>query len=281
MKVIFAYIPVLHRGYIDFFKRHNVKAIFVFGSALIRQIDTVLDYLRKEIRALTPEEAAAAIRGLNITRNIFVVGVDNLEELGRYIFPGITVVMPDEDVSREAAKYLAGRKVEYDSVFLRWNKKNTTESHEVFCDRIVAADQFLQNVAAIGREQSEKSSDWWRRIGAVCFRDEKIIIATHNLHLPTPFTPYINGDPRNCAKKGVALDLYSSNHAEAEIVTAAAKQGISLDGAEILTTTFPCPLCAKLLARSGIKRLYFVEGYGVLDAEQVLKAYGVEIVLIK
>ena len=79
----------------------------------------------------------------------------------------------------------------------------------------------------------------------------------------------------------MALDLYSSNHAEAEIVTAAAKQGISLDGAEILTTTFPCPLCAKLLARSGIKRLYFVEGYGVLDAEQVLKAYGVEIVLIK
>jgi dCMP deaminase len=42
-------------------------------------------------------------------------------------------------------------------------------------------------------------------------------------------------------------------------------------------TDFPCPPCAKLIAAAGVKRLYFREGYAVLDGESVLEAAGVEV----
>jgi dCMP deaminase len=43
-------------------------------------------------------------------------------------------------------------------------------------------------------------------------------------------------------------------------------------------TDFPCPPCAKLLAAADIERLYYREGYAVLDGEAVLEAAGVEVV---
>ena len=46
-------------------------------------------------------------------------------------------------------------------------------------------------------------------------------------------------------------------------------------------TTFPCPTCAKLIAYSGIKKLYAGGGYAVLDGELVLKAKGVKIIFVE
>ena len=43
-------------------------------------------------------------------------------------------------------------------------------------------------------------------------------------------------------------------------------------------TDFPCPPCAKLIAAAGIARLYFREGYAVLDGSDVLEGAGIEVV---
>jgi dCMP deaminase len=48
----------------------------------------------------------------------------------------------------------------------------------------------------------------------------------------------------------------------------------------MFVTDFPCPPCAKLIAGAGIAKLYFVEGYAVLDGQDVLEAAGVEIVQV-
>ena len=45
-------------------------------------------------------------------------------------------------------------------------------------------------------------------------------------------------------------------------------------------TDFPCPPCAKLIAGAGVAKLYFREGYAVLDGRDVLEAAGVEIVQV-
>ena len=42
-------------------------------------------------------------------------------------------------------------------------------------------------------------------------------------------------------------------------------------------TDFPCPPCARLIAAAGISRLYFRDGYAVLDGEEILRAAGVDI----
>ena len=47
---------------------------------------------------------------------------------------------------------------------------------------------------------------------------------------------------------------------------------------EIYVTDFPCPPCAKLIAGAGIERVYYRQGYAVLDGADVLQAAGVEIV---
>ena len=41
-----------------------------------------------------------------------------------------------------------------------------------------------------------------------------------------------------------------------------------------------CPPCAKLIAGAGVAKLYFREGYAVLDGEDVLEAAGVEVVRV-
>jgi dCMP deaminase len=129
--------------------------------------------------------------------------------------------------------------------------------------------------------QSDKSSDWWRQVGSVLVKDGKVIISGYNKHLPTDFSPYINGDPRNNFDAGIRIDLCTAIHAEAAMIATAAKNGIKLEGSSVYVTTFPCPTCARLLAEAGIKKVLYSKGYSLLDAEDILKDAGAEIVLIQ
>ncbi len=70
-------------------------------------------------------------------------------------------------------------------------------------------------------------------------------------------------------------------HSEAGAIAEAARKGISLEGADLYVTTFPCPPCGKLIAYSGIKRVFYKNGYGVLDSERILKDKGVEIIKVE
>ena len=45
-------------------------------------------------------------------------------------------------------------------------------------------------------------------------------------------------------------------------------------------TVFPCPPCAKIVAFSGIRKLYYAGGYSVLGQENILKSRGVEIIYV-
>ena len=148
-------------------------------------------------------------------------------------------------------------------------------------DQIVVCDEFSKIIIARAEKEAEKSSDWWRHVGAVIIKDGKIVSSGHNVHLPSEHTPYVNGDPRNCFHKGDHLELSTAIHIEARLIAEAARDGVALAGAEIYVTTFPCPPCAKMIAYSGIKKIYYKEGYGVLDGESVLKDKGVKIYFVK
>jgi dCMP deaminase len=60
-------------------------------------------------------------------------------------------------------------------------------------------------------------------------------------------------------------------------VAAAARDGVSLRGADLYVTTFPCPACARLIAEAGVGRCFFAGPYSVLDGEDVLRAAGVKL----
>lgn len=129
--------------------------------------------------------------------------------------------------------------------------------------------------------QANYSNDWWRQVGVVFMRDGEVLITAYNQHLPSSQEQYFSGDPRSFFSSGEMIELSSSIHAEALAIARAASQGIALAGADLFVTTFPCPICAKQVAAAGIKRLYYNEGYAVLDGWQVLKSAGIEIIRVK
>jgi len=57
------------------------------------------------------------------------------------------------------------------------------------------------------------------------------------------------------------LEYGRSVHAEMAALSDAARRGISVEGATMYCTTFPCHLCARHIIASGIKRLVYVEPY--------------------
>ncbi len=265
-KVVIAYVPVLHEGYLEFFNRYkDADKVFIFGQSLIDKFD----YLHKEIRALDPK----TLVDLGKKYNLEVLEENHISDL-----KANEIIMPDEDVCHLLAKeYFGDKKIEFDPVFLRWDRTNTKKEKKVGPEKVITEDEFMNSAFA----ESQKSSDWWRQVGAVLVKEGKIIFSRSNKHVPSPHQPYSDGDPRNASHKGEDLDKYTTIHAEAGIVADAAREGVALDGAEMYVTDFPCPVCAKQIATAGIKKLYYTRGYAVLDGERILKANGVEIVKIK
>lgn len=75
---------------------------------------------------------------------------------------------------------------------------------------------------------------------------------------------------------GRMLDLCIAVHAEEAALLQASKfGGTEVDGSTLYTTTFPCPLCAKMILYAGVERCVFAEPYPEDEAIDALKEGGV------
>lgn len=277
-KIIVAYVPVLHEGYKKFFSKHSdAETLFIFGDTLIKKYD----YLAKEIRQLSPDLVKKAVESWGIFEKVEV-----LEEEVFGISEEVEIIMPDEDVCKSLAEEYFGKenskqKVTFDNIFLRWDKHKSMEERPVEADQKISYEKFDKEIIQNLKGEAEKSSDWWRRIGAAVVKEGEVVLSAHNEHLPSPHSPYADGDPRNTLHKGVGIEYSTSIHAEARLIAEAARKGISLDGASMYVNVFPCPPCAKQIAFSGIKKLYYGGGYQLLDQETILRSRGVEIIYVE
>ena len=191
------------------------------------------------------------------------------------------IVIVDEEVTiKFIRKYFPKKRyITYDNVFLRWEERSVDKSKEPVYSK-TSKSKFDRKMISISMQNSEKSSDWWRRVGAVVTLKDKILLESHNHHVPSQHMPYIDGDPRDVIKAGEKSEISTAMHAEQSIISMAAKKGLSLDGASIYVTAFPCPICAKLIAYSGIIRCCYSSGHASIDGERILKANGVELVKV-
>jgi dCMP deaminase len=273
-RALVLYVPVLHAGYLQLFEKHrsDVDALYIFGGDLVAEFAP----FHKEIRALSPEEIKKIVEALGIFPTVRILNKINIQELDRAEI--ITAV--DEMSRKVVAMYFPKNKISYETVFLRWDEKNVKSSTEVKYDR-ASNDPFDRSMCSAAAAESEKSSDWWRHVGAVVVKDRTIIASGHNHHIPTDDMPYINGDPRDVIESGTLNLVYTSLHAEQSIIAEAAKKGLSLEGSDMYLNVFPCPLCAKLMATAGIKKCFFKTGSAWLDAESVLHASNIEIVWVR
>jgi dCMP deaminase len=170
--------------------------------------------------------------------------------------------------------------VVFDRTFLRWDRDWATAKVPVSFDGEITAGELPRELLGQAQSLAGRSSDWWRQVGAVAARDGQLLGCAWNRHHPTEYAPYLNGDPRDAFERGVRADLSTAIHAEAALIAGAARDGTALAGADLYTTTFPCPACARLIAEAGFRRCFFAGQYSVLDGEQTLRATGVRLIWV-
>lgn len=276
MKQVLLYLPVIHSGYEAFLRRHaDATEILLLGSGFIDGYPS----LAKDIRALPPERAAEYLRLAGGGASIRVVQPAGLAAA----VTGDPLVLPDEEIMRDiVARHDlgTGRSLVFDRTFLRWDRDWATAASPVDFDGEITAADLPRELLGRAQALSERSSDWWRQVGAVAVRDGQVLGSAWNRHHPTEYAPYLSGDPRDAFERGMRADLSTAIHAEAALIAGAARDGISLAGADLYTTTFPCPACARLIAEAGFARCLFAGRYSVLDGEQTLRARGISLIWV-
>ena len=271
-KILLLYVPVLHAGYLNIFKKYakEIDCLYILGQ----EFTVEFAYLEKEIRAIDPETMRRVVESLGLIKSVYILDHDSIKKLA-----GVNIITAREGVmERLIAKYLSAENITYDTVFLRWDEKHVTSQKPVGYDR-VSHDSFDKKMITQASQEGSRTSCWWREVGAVVVRNGEIIMATHNTHVPSEHSPYALGDIRDFIPAGKHNEISSSLHAEKSIIAEAARS--VLEGASIYLSVFPCPDCAKLIAHSGIKKVYFSGGHASFDGEVNLRAEKVEIIFVE
>ena len=123
------------------------------------------------------------------------------------------------------------------------------------------------------------------QVGAVIVKDGKVISLGANRAIPDQC--HIRGCQR--------IELYGEDsknhrnpedcraiHSEVDAITNAAKAGISVDGATIYITRYPCEACARAIVASGIKYVYWGREQSISDQTmRILNSAGIEYTWVK
>ena len=124
----------------------------------------------------------------------------------------------------------------------------------------------------IARQAATRSTCDRKQVGAVIVRDRTI--------LSTGYNGSIRGMP-HCDEVGHIMEgghCVATIHAEANAILQAAKNGVMIEGAELYTTASPCWSCFKMIANSGIRRIYYGEFYRDPRSPEVAQKLGIELV---
>jgi len=268
-KTLIIHIPVVHKGFLDFFKntKDEVSDVYIIDEKFLPE----LTEFKPDIASFGSETTKDLLNKFGF-ENIKILSKENLSSLGEEL-----MLIKDEVSRNLAEKFLKNKNIVWKDVFLRIDREKVLIQQNLE-DIPVSEDVFEVEMMQETIKESKKTGDWWRQIGAVLVRDKNIILRAYNKDLPSDHTAYQLGEPRDFFKPGERHDLASTIHAEQSIIAQAAKEGISVGGLSMYVTTFPCPVCAKMIACSGIKNVYFGEGGSNFDARRVLESAGVIII---
>ncbi len=270
-KDVIAFVPVLHAGYMNFFRKHENSDLYLMSPDLYGELEP----LTREIRALEFGDMLGIVRSLRIFRGVFLLSDKIIDKID-FTYE---IIMPDEDICRHvAAKYLVNHHVTFESVFLRYDMDKTMTQNPVVPDREIDLRQLDIEFMAQAKNAAQQSPDWWRQVGVVLVKDGKVLDVAYNRHMPSEHSLYALGDPRNNFKPGEHLEISAAHHAEKVLISRAAKNGESTDGASIYVSVFPCPPCAYDIATAGISKVYYSEGYSSLQAQETFRLAGIELI---
>lgn len=271
--VIIGTFAIIHRGYLDILDKYQDADIFIISEDLAQK----LYKLEIDLRKMPITKVQNLLSSLG--RKAYVLD-ENIMDL---IKNENQIILIDDDVIEELRKkYLSDHPnliIENgffyhpaDQVFKA--EKNNINLIRNYTEQDVNLMKQAQILAA-------ESCCFWRQVASIIVKDGKIIYSAFNEMLPNKDECYKIGCIRDNLKPGEkTAELCSAVHSEASCIAQAAKDGKSLSGTSLYVTTFPCPMCAKLIAMSGIKKCFYNTGWINFDGERVMQAAGVEIIKI-
>jgi len=128
---------------------------------------------------------------------------------------------------------------------------------------------------SIARQVASRSTCPRKHVGAVIVRDKTILSTGYNGSIRK--LPHCD-DVRCLLEDGHCV---ATVHAEANAILQAAKNGVTIDAAEIYTTASPCWGCFKLIANGGIRTIYYGEFYRDERSLSMAKGAGIELVSLE
>jgi dCMP deaminase len=284
MKILIAYIPAFHKGYLNLIQDEKPDKIYLISEDFISVFENENPYLsRSFIHAVSSQDIQQILRNRFPFVSVDILNCDNVECILHELISSqkfVEIVLPQEDVSDYfVSTFCKDIQVSYSkSHFLRWNQHISKKQpiHECIGKKDILFDEIISK----GYEESQRSFDWWRQVGAVLFdsQNHKIICTAYNKHLPYEGLPNVFGDARSPLTPGQNPEWVTAIHAEQHVLMKALREGHAVADLALYTTTYPCPVCAKLIALSGISQVFYTEGYSVMEeAGNIMTSYGVEI----
>jgi dCMP deaminase len=292
-KAVVIYVPVIHQGYVNFLAKYRLGyEILLIDSLVLDLLPKFKTYFKRDVRKVGAYLIKAMLSCDQINCHVLP---RNFITNGSFFDDYDEVVMPDEDVSREilnlALSEKQRNKVKLVPIILRFDKTYASKSFTVDTAIPITKEEFKEDhmknpfdydplIMRNAKELADKSKDWWRQVSAIAViqnNNGNFHIGAYNKHKPSEDTHNIMGDVAATRNAGENIEITTALHAEASVIAQAAKNGIPLKGGSMYVTTFPCPACARIIAESGISKLYFEEGYSRLEGKEVLEEAGIKI----
>jgi len=137
-------------------------------------------------------------------------------------------------------------------------------------------DEYFMSIAY---QVAKRSTCIRRKVGALLVRDRRILTTGYNG--PPSGLPHCIDVGCLRDKLGVPAgqrhELCRGLHAEQNALIQAAIHGVSVKGATLYCTHYPCSLCAKMLINAGVVKVVVAEEYPDDLARQFFAEAGIEV----
>jgi len=137
---------------------------------------------------------------------------------------------------------------------------------------MVKRPEWNEYFGEITKQVAVRSTCVRKKVGAIIVKDKNII--------STGYNGSIRG-LEHCETVGCLMmegHCTRTIHAEANAIIQAAKHGLMIDRAEIYISASPCFNCFKLIANSGIAKIYFMEFYRDQRIIEIAKKLNIELI---
>ena len=129
---------------------------------------------------------------------------------------------------------------------------------------------------------AKRSTCLRRQVGAVAVKDKRILATGYN-GVPSGIPHCLEV---GCLREqegipsGERHELCRGIHAEQNVIIQAAYSGVAIQGASLYCTNLPCLICSKMLINSGIREIFYRQGYADRLSEDMLKTARVLLIQI-